>query len=644
MTETPNHGFNIPDEGDENWHKPLNENFEAIDIGVPIRDEGSPMGDYEPLEGARYVDEELGVVWEADGTDWDPVHIQGIIDGDSVGFVSQDVTEFYLSGTRALRLEDNGGPPNVIGGAPTNETATDSTVAATIGGGVDNSVVLSAGTVGGGAGNAAEGEFATVGGGEENIAGGDHATVGGGDGNIAMGNQSTIAGGNDNVVDGQYASVCAGNSNQATGRGTTVAGGTSNDAHGSRATIGGGMGNEIADLDPDTVQKATIGGGENNYAEGNYSVIGGGGGEEEDEGNSAVTSHSTVSGGQENVAGDEEDSETTHATVGGGNGNTASGEISTVAGGRANDATEEATTVGGGRDNDATGDFATIPGGLGNEASGRHSFAAGRRATASHDGSFVWSDSTSGGMGSISSTGEDQFLIEASGGVGIGTDDPQQELHVRPDSGSIAMVLQNSGDGDGTDDGGWGIGTGEDSDNLNFYWNDDMSSVWPVTARITTDGEFTSVSDRRLKTDIEGLDGVLDDVLSLRPTRFRHRQSSREALGFIAQEVREVFPEIIREEQSTAATTEEAAGSDDGIDDDGDQAQSVTSDDEDGGLLSLAYDQFTAVAVRAIQEQQAIIDRQRERVDELESRNEEMERRLATLESQVGTQPVSADD
>jgi hypothetical protein len=73
--------------------------------------------------------------------------------------------------------------------------------------------------------------------------------------------------------------------------------------------------------------------------------------------------------------------------------------------------------VGGGYNNSA-GYVATIPGGANNLASGYYSFAAGQRAKATNQGAFVWADSQGA---DFSSTNNDQFLIRAQGGVGIGT-------------------------------------------------------------------------------------------------------------------------------------------------------------------------------------------------------------------------------
>ena len=68
-----------------------------------------------------------------------------------------------------------------------------------------------------------------------------------------------------------------------------------------------------------------------------------------------------------------------------------------------------------------------MPGGRLNAAQRYATFAAGYRAQANHHGTFVWADSTDA---NFTSTGEDQFLIRASGGVGIGTASPDAMLHI----------------------------------------------------------------------------------------------------------------------------------------------------------------------------------------------------------------------
>ena len=182
-----------------------------------------------------------------------------------------------------------------------------------------------------------------------------------------------------NLIGGSAANTITGTAS----RGSVIAGG------------GNGAANKIENAD-----NAVIGGGKNNFADEDDAVIGGG-------------SHNRATG--------------LAATVGGGNTNTAGGFGSTVAGGRDNTASLDSATVGGGQLNIASGYYATVPGGRDNTAGGLLSFAAGRRAKAAHTGAFVWADSQDA---DFTSTAADQFLIRASGYVGINKNNPSTALDV----------------------------------------------------------------------------------------------------------------------------------------------------------------------------------------------------------------------
>jgi hypothetical protein len=125
----------------------------------------------------------------------------------------------------------------------------------------------------------------------------------------------------------------------------------------------------------------------------------------------------------------------TYASIAGGMHNAASADGSFVGGGGyhtlfdwGNTASGGNSVVGGGAANEASGSFSVVPGGFDNVASNSYSFAAGRRAKALHEGSFVWGDSTAA---DVASTGNNQFIIRASGGVGIGTTNPVSALDVK---------------------------------------------------------------------------------------------------------------------------------------------------------------------------------------------------------------------
>lgn len=129
-------------------------------------------------------------------------------------------------------------------------------------------------------------------------------------------------------------------------------------------------------------------------------------------------------------------------------------DFGTVAGGYLNQAGDSAgtvsdkqyATVGGGNGNVASGIASTVPGGYQNNASGSYSFAAGMMAKANHQGSFVWSDSTGS---AFSSTANNQFLIRASGGVGIGTNAPTGGLEINTGLYNGLRVTTTASNGNG---------------------------------------------------------------------------------------------------------------------------------------------------------------------------------------------------
>jgi hypothetical protein len=215
---------------------------------------------------------------------------------------------------------------------------------------------------------------ATIGGGGQagapNQVTADFGTIGGGLLNTASGSRATVAGGVGNIGSGSHATIGGGLLNTASNDRATVAGGESNEASGIQASIGGGEGNVV------TATLATVGGGSSNTASGFAASIG---------------------GGTNNVAG--------------------TGNFATVGGGIANVASGEDATVGGGISNVASGTRATVPGGHENTAAGDYSFAAGRRAKANHNGSFVWGDSTDA---EIHSGNDNQFIVRANGGFWFG--------------------------------------------------------------------------------------------------------------------------------------------------------------------------------------------------------------------------------
>lgn len=64
-------------------------------------------------------------------------------------------------------------------------------------------------------------------------------------------------------------------------------------------------------------------------------------------------------------------------------------------------------------------------------------------------------------------------------------------------------------------------------------------------ARLSGAGNWTAVSDARLKTDISPAEGLLDAALKLRPVNFSWISDGKRDTGLIAQEVKEVLPGFV---------------------------------------------------------------------------------------------------
>ncbi len=130
-------------------------------------------------------------------------------------------------------------------------------------------------------------------------------------------------------------------------------------------------------------------------------------------------------------------------------------------------------------------------------------------------------------------------------------------------------------------------------------------------AKITA-GAWIGASDRRLKKDIKDYNDGLEKLMQVRPVTYRFNgklgfPSSEEHVGVVAQEMQEVAPYMIK---SLNNKTEEGQQED-----------------------YLAYDPtaLTYMLVNAVQEQQAIIDAQKEEIDGLQSELAQ----LQTLKAEV---------
>ena len=113
----------------------------------------------------------------------------------------------------------------------------------------------------------------------------------------------------------------------------------------------------------------------------------------------------------------------------------------------------------------------------------------------------------------------------------------------------------------------------DNSGHLSIAFNDIYRGWWNKTT-----GKYTEVSDLRLKKNIVSMPSVLPAIKMLRPVYYHFNNQEDwedKTLGFIAQEVEKVLPELVSYQNKTKA---------------------------------LSYGEFGIIAIKAIQEQQEMID------------------------------------
>ena len=449
------------------------------------------------------------------GPAWNVGGNLGTTTGNFVGTADDKPLELRVNNTRALRLELNGsGQPNVIGGN-TNNTLAAGLVGTVIAGGATNSIGGGShwSMIGGGRANSigASSYTAGIGSGNGNQiqAGAPYALVGGGYNNVIQtnGQAAMIVGGFGNTIgsNGQFAVITGGRDNTVLADGTfaTIAGGRSNTNQASYSNIGGGRQNTIQS----NALFSAVGGGYINALEGGvqYSLIGGGRENAVQSNASYVTiaggyrntnqtgaNYGTIGGGIQNLI----QTNAQYTVIGGGQANTiAPGATSAlISGGRQNIVQSNAqySAIVGGYQNAVSNDafYATVVGGNQNLAAGNYALAAGNRAKANHRGAFVWADSTAADFGS---TANNQFLIRAAGGVGIGTAQPASALQV------AGTVTATSFTGDGAGLTNLNLAGG------NFGGQFSPSQIPDLDAAKITTGTF---ADARLSPNVPTLNGV----------------------------------------------------------------------------------------------------------------------------------------
>jgi hypothetical protein len=246
----------------------------------------------------------------------------------------------------------------------------------------------------------------------------------------------------------------------------------------------------------------------------------------------------------------------------------------------------------------ATGNYSTAMGnsssalGLNSTAMGletiavaESSTAIGKYNTADVNGLFMV------GNGTSTSNRKNAFIIKEDGKIGINTSTPSSLFEVA--HGSVAPTTTN-----------W-----TNALSIKNIPNNNSWQFWTASTGLALyrkgayrggfdgiSGAYTQVSDRRVKKDITPLDnGTLHKVLQLNPVSYlmKDQTDTNRNLGLISQEVQEIFP-------------------------------SLTHYVKDSDLLTLSYTELIPILIKALQEQQAIIETQNSKLTTQDSKIENL--------------------
>ena len=248
--------------------------------------------------------------------------------------------------------------------------------------------------------------------------------------------------------------------------------------------------------------------------------------------------------------------------------------------------------------------------------------------------------------------GGDRMTVTSTGNVGIGTTAPTAPLHIYGASAADVYETIGPATGAGTDGlnvgyggGSYGAGVsfinahsataanaamlftvnGSEKMRVNNAGSVGIGTASPsasyaldVTGNIrATSGiyavSFNYSSDRRLKENIETIENPIEKIMALRGVNFQWKATKEKDMGFIAQEIEPVLPEVMGRRPDATY----------------------------GEIKTVKYANIVALTVEAIKEVWNRLTNHEERITQLEKENQELKARLDQLEQKLNQQTPS---
>ena len=234
----------------------------------------------------------------------------------------------------------------------------------------------------------------------------------------------------------------------------------------------------------------------------------------------------------------------------------------------------------------ATGSNAVAMG-INTAASGDFSTAMGKYTSAGGTGSTAMGNNTEAtGTASTAMGSESEAYGESSTAMGYKTKASDYASLVIGQYNSSGYLITNNATSFSTSNTAFVIGNGTDpinqSDAFKVMFNGDTT----VSNDLTVSGDVVISSDARLKSNIVSLGSTLPKLLQIDGKSYEMK--GKQKIGVLAQEIKEVFPELVSE--------------------------------DDNEMLAVNYQGLVPVLINALKEQQNEIDELKEMVQSLVSK------------------------